>query len=189
MSSTRQWLSSCPIDKQNVQYKFFGVFVYFCNTWQSRGLWPTCLHISHHNPPVCGSELGVPLARHCAKTGHCSFECPSVLHLVHHTSSRTSFHFFKLWNSRVMLTNYFWSWSIPNVDSDINDASNLIVISRASLCEVTFCCISGNQMCGNNIAINHSWCCCTGSSKLTCKCLESLIKIPYRLMWDLLDFL
>ena len=168
MSTAWQWLSSCPTDEQNMQYKFSRVFVYFCTIWQSWGLWPTCLHISHHNPPVYGSGLGAPLARYCTKTGHCSFECPSVRHLVHHIYSRTSFSFFKLCSSKVMLTSFYWSWSILNADLDIGEASNLITIFSASLYEVTFCCISGNWICRNSTTINHSWCCCTRNAKLTC---------------------
>ena len=121
----------------------------------------------HHNPPIYGNGLGAPLARYCAKTGHCCFECPSVWDLVHHISSRTSFPFFKLCSSKVMLTNCYWSWSIPNADLNIDEASNLIAISRASLYKVTFCCTSGNWIRGNNATINHSECCCAGNTKLT----------------------
>ena len=114
-----------------------------------------------------GKGLGAPLDMYSANIGQWSLECPSVLHLVHQTSSRTSLTFFMSCICRVRLASWLCIICIPVFDSVIGDASNFIAISKALFYEVIFCYINECLMWGSSIAMNHSWCCCGAMLKLT----------------------
>ena len=99
--------------------------------------------------------------------GKLSLWCPSVLHLVHHSSSWTSFPLLMYWSFIVRLANCDWICIIPVEVSLIGEDSNFISIYRDSICNTIFCCINGVQICGNKVTINHYLCCTSNIWNLT----------------------
>ena len=51
--------------------------------------------------------------------------------------------------------------------SPIDEDSNFVVISKASVYNTIFCCINGVHICGNKETINHSLCCISDVWKLS----------------------
>ena len=138
-----QLFSSWPTDLWKLQYKIFGVYTYFCICWQSCGMWPLVLQISHQGPSAYGKGLGTPLARYSTKTRQFSFECPLPLHLVHQVFSCASFPFLISCTWRVKLANRVYNCVIHVLVSAMGEASNFIAISRGDSCIVRLCCING----------------------------------------------
>lgn len=123
--------------------------MYFCSSEQSWGLWPLVWKISHQGPRAYGKGLGAPLAMYFAYTGQCSFEWPSILHLVHHTFSLTCLPFLISWSCRVRLESWFCICTIPTLiwlstmllasswSLMLQPTKLLFVASTIVLCEVT----------------------------------------------------
>jgi hypothetical protein len=101
-----QSLSSWPTDLQKVQYELFGTVWYFCIIGSDMGRDPGFLQTSHHSPPV-GNGFGILAAIYCVNVGHSFLWCPSVLHVVHQTTSHLSLFLFWLsWNVKFFKSSF-----------------------------------------------------------------------------------
>ena len=111
------------------------------------GSCPCILKISHQGPLV-DNGFGIPVSMYCVNVGHSFLWCPSVLHVVHHTTSRLSLPLFYLsWKVRFFISSFnssiarsvLWYW----FSSICKDSY------RASTWDCNFYCLSGYFRCGN----------------------------------------
>ena len=71
------------------------------------------------------------------------------------------------WSCTIRLAKCDWICIVPELVSSTSETSKFMAISRASVCDTSFCCINGIRMCGNKVEMNQSLCCTYDIWKLT----------------------